>query len=44
MKKVAYKLMKVCGSLVLSVALLSSGSASIWHVHQPKKPAKLKKC
>ncbi|MBC5995401.1 cyclic lactone autoinducer peptide [Romboutsia ilealis] len=44
MKKVAVKLMKVCGPLVLSVAFLSSSSTSIWHIHQPKKPAKLNKC
>ncbi len=42
MKKVTLKLMKVCGSLVLSVAFLSSESTSIWHIHQPQKPAKLK--
>ena len=42
MKKVTVKLMKVCGPLVLSVAFLSSESTSIWHIHQPQKPAKLK--
>lgn len=42
MKKYLLKIMKFSGSLAVAVALLSTNTTCMWHIHQPKVPNSVK--
>ena len=42
MKKYLLKIMRYSGSVAVAIALLSTNTTCVWHIHQPKVPKSVK--